>query len=177
MENKSMNIEIRQEEACDFPAVYEINLKAFNRKEEARLADRLRLGDGFIPELSLVATVEDKIVGHILFTKISIIDEDRSHDSLALAPMAVSPDMQGKGIGEQLVRYGLDKARELGYQSVIVLGHTEYYPRFGFVPTSKWNIRPPFNVPADVFMAKELIDGSLSNVKGLVKYAKEFGEI
>lgn len=177
MEDKNMKVEIRQEEACDFPVVYDINLKAFNRKEEARLADRLRLSDGFIPELSLVAIVENKVVGHILFTKISIMDEDRSQDSLALAPMAVSPGMQRKGIGQQLVRYGLNKARELGYKSVVVLGHTEYYPRFGFVPTSKWGIKPPFNVPANVFMAKELIDGGLSDIKGTVKYAREFEEL
>ena len=177
MEDKDMKVEIRQEEACDFPAVYDINLKAFNRKEEARLADRLRLSDGFIPELSLVAIVENKIVEHIMFTKISIVDEGRSQDSLALAPMAVSPGLQRKGVGQQLIRYGLNKARELGYKSVVVLGHTEYYPRFGFVPTSKWGIKPPFNVPSSVFMAKELIDGGLSDVKGTVKYAREFGEL
>ncbi|MBK5721924.1 N-acetyltransferase [Dysgonomonas sp. Marseille-P4677] len=173
----NIKIEIRQEQACDYPMVYDVNLKAFKRKAEARLTDRLRLSDAFIPELSLVAIVDKTVVGHILFTKISIDDDGLQSESLSLAPMAVLPEMQSKGVGSRLVDYGLDRARSLGYKSVIVIGHAKYYSRFGFEPTSKWQIKAPFHVPANAFMAIELVENSLSGIKGIVKYAKEFIEI
>ncbi len=177
MDDKNLEVEIRREEACDFPAVYNINSSAFDRKEEARLVDRLRLSDAFIPDLSLVATFNAKVVGHILFTKIDIENNDAKVESLAMAPIAVSPDMQRKGIGSKLIRYGLERAKQLGYRSVIVLGHADYYPRYGFEPTTKWQIKAPFNVPANAFMGVELVDGGLSDVKGTVRYAREFEEI
>ncbi|MDH6307663.1 putative acetyltransferase [Dysgonomonas sp. PFB1-18] len=177
MDDDNLVIEIRQEEVRDFPAVYNINSNAFNRKDEARLVDRLRLSDAFIPDLSLVAMLDAKVVGHILFTKINIENNDTKVESLALAPVAVSPDLQRRGIGSRLIRYGLEKAKQLGYRSVIVLGHADYYPRYGFEPTTKWQIKAPFNVPANAFMGVELVDGGLSDVKGTVRYAREFEEI
>lgn len=177
MDNKNVIVEIRQEEANDFPAIYDLNSKAFKRKVEARLVDRLRLSDAFIPELSLVAIIGKKIVGYILFTEISIIDGEKNTPSLALAPMAVHPENQRHGVGSQLIHYGFEIARKLGYKSVIVLGHAEYYPKLGFVPTSKWNIKPPYNVPADSFMGIELIENGLTGVEGIVKYSKEFEQI
>lgn len=177
MIHNDITIEIKQEQACDYPMVYDVNLKAFDRKDEARLTDRLRLSEAFIPELSLVALTDNKIIGHILFTKIRIEAVDLISESLALAPMAVIPEMQSMGVGSRLIEFGLNRARDLGYKSVIVLGHPEYYSRFGFIPTTKWQIKAPFNVPENVFMALELIDGGLSEIRGTVKYAKEFGEI
>ncbi|MDR2948138.1 MAG: N-acetyltransferase [Prevotella sp.] len=174
---KNKVIEIRKETINDYPSVYAVNSAAFNRKDEARLTDRLRLSNAFVPELSLVATIEDKIIGAILFTEIYIVDTDKEVVSLSLAPIAVVPDQQNKGIGSQLIQYGLDKAKELGYKSVIVLGHKDYYPRFGFKPAKKWSIKAPFNIPDDAFMALELVEDSLNNVKGMVRYAKEFGDI
>jgi putative acetyltransferase len=88
--------------------------------------------------------------------------------------MAVSPGFQNKGIGGQLINKGLDNARELGYRSVIVVGHENYYPKFGFVPAQKWNIKAPFDVPANVFMGIELVEDGLKNVEGTVVYPKEF---
>ena len=177
MDNKNYAVEIRQEEAHDFPAVYNLNSKAFKRKEEARLVDRLRLSEAFIPELSIVATVDNKAVGHILFSKIKIVDGDNEFDSLGLAPMAVTPELQRQRIGSQLIQYGLDRARELGFKSVIVLGHPDYYAKCGFIPTSRWLIKPPFNVPENSFMAMELVKDGLSGVSGTVRYAREFGDI
>lgn len=171
-----MEISIRQEEPEDFDEVYEINSKAFDTNEEAELVNRLRLGDAFVPDLSLVAEAKNEVVGHILFTKIQIENArgDR-FDSLALAPMGVKTSLQGQGIGSKLVQYGLDKGKSLGYDSVIVLGHEKYYPRFGFKPASNFNIKAPFDVPDTAFMAIELKTDGLKGVGGVVIYSKEFG--
>jgi predicted N-acetyltransferase YhbS len=173
-----MNVKIRTERINDSGPVYSLVRAAFKQEDEARLITMLRRSNAFIPELSLVATMNDTIVGHILFTKIKIINrEGGGYESLALAPMAVLPVMQKKGIGGNLVRYGLDKCRKLGYQSVIVLGHEHYYPKFGFKPARQWSIMPPFSVPDNVFMGIELVEDGLSGVTGVVQYAKEFAMI
>lgn len=172
-----MDIIIRQETKDDFNEVFKLNHKAFGQDSEAKLVDALRNNPTvFVPELSLVATIDNKIVGHILFTKIKIENDTQNvFDSLALAPMAVKPDNQKKGIGRQLIRVGLDKARELNFQSVIVLGHKDYYPKFGFEPTTKWNIKSPFSISdKGNFMGIELVMDGLKNVSGTVKYPKEF---
>lgn len=173
-----MNIQIRQEYKDDFKAIDEVNNSAFGQDNEAKLVGLLRNTDAFVPELSLVAILDNKIVGHILFTKIKIKDSHQNEfDSLALAPLAVRPECQQKGIGAQLIQSGLEKARELNFESVIVLGHEHYYPKFGFAPADQWNIKAPFDVPANVFMGLELIENGLKNVSGTVQYAKEFDTV
>lgn len=173
-----MNLTIRQENKADYKKIYKLNLLAFEEKEEAVLVDLLRKKDEFIPQLSLVALFNNEIVGHILFTKIKIIDDNQNeYESLALAPMAVLPKYQKKGIGGKLINEGLKIASKLNFKSVIVLGHEHYYPKFGFVPTTKWNIKSPFEVPTNVFMGIELVKNSLENVSGTVKYPKEFEEV
>ena len=170
-----MNLTIRQENKVDYKKIYELNLLAFEEKEEAVLVNLLRENDEFIPQLSLVALLNNEIVGHILFTKIKIIDDNgNEYESLALAPMAVSPKYQKKGIGGKLINKGFDIATKLNFKSVIVLGHEHYYPKFGFVPTKKWNIRSPFEVPINAFMGFELVKNGLENISGIVKYPKEF---
>lgn len=170
-----MKILIRPETTADFVAIHELNKTAFGQDNEARLVDLLRQSDAFIPGLSLVAMMDDIIVGHILFTKIKIKDEQGNvFESLALAPMAVQPALQKRGIGGQLIRSGLAEAKTLGYQSVIVLGHEHYYPKFGFVPAEKWQIKAPFDVPSNVFMGIELVKDGLKGISGTVEYPKEF---
>lgn len=170
-----MNIKIRQETPNDFNAVFEVNKLAFGQDNEAKLVELLRQSNAFVPELSLVAAIDNKIIGHILFSKIIIVDDNHNEfESLALAPMAVIPEFQQKGIGGQLIKAGLHRAKELRYQSVIVLGHEHYYPKFGFVPADKWNIKAPFDVPANVFMGIELVTDGLKDVSGTVKYPKAF---
>ncbi len=169
-----MKLIIRQERESDYSEIYKININAFGQDNEANLVELLRDSEAFIPSLSLVATIDDHIVGHILFSKIKIVDKNIEHSSLSLAPMAVNPDYQKKGIGAQLIKMGLKIATELKYTSVIVLGHERYYSKFGFVPTRKWGITAPFDVPTEVYMGIELVKDSLKNVRGTVKYPKEF---
>lgn len=173
-----MDIKIRQENKDDVKDIYKINTLAFGQENEAKLVDLLRNNKIFVPELSLVATIDNKLVGHILFTKIKIVDNIQNEfESLALAPMAVLPDIQKKGVGAQLIKAGLYKAKELNFKSVIVLGHKHYYPKFGFEPTEKWEIKAPFPVKANTFMGLELKTGGLKNVRGTVKYPQEFDTI
>jgi predicted N-acetyltransferase YhbS len=169
-----MTTEIREEIPQDHEAVYRIHELAFKQAGEAKLVDALRKSSAFIPALSLVAISDRAISGHILFTKIRIKNSSSIHESLALAPVSVHPDLQHRGIGTALIRAGLQKAGNLGYGSVIVLGHEHYYPKFGFLPAAGWQIKAPFEVPSNAFMALELKPGGLSGVNGTVEYAREF---
>jgi predicted N-acetyltransferase YhbS len=170
-----MEISIRQEEEKDFEMVYEINKLAFGQENESKLVENIRKGENFVPELSLVAESDGEVVGHILFSKIKLVGEGE-FESLALAPMAVVPKLQKQGIGGKLVNAGLEIAQKLGFESVIVVGYHEYYPRFGFVKASKWGIKCPFEVPDEAFMAVELVKDSLKGKAGMVQYPKEFME-
>lgn len=172
-----MNAKVGQEADKDYRGITNVNNLGFGQKNEGRLILRLRKTKKFIPELSLVAEIKGRIVGHILFYPIEIKSEGKIFPSLALAPMAVLPEYQKKGIGGKLVREGLKRARKLGFKSVIVLGHAAYYPRFGFEPASRWSIRSAFDVPDDVFMALELVKDGLKDVQGTIEYPPEFNDV
>lgn len=174
-----MEILIRRETAADFDRVYEVVEAAFlyaehTNHDEQNLVERLRTSAGFIPELSLVAVVDRNIVGHILFTKITIQKDEKEFGSLVLAPVAVAPAMQGRGVGTKMIMEGHKAAKELGYSSVILVGHPGYYPRFGYVPASRFGITAPFEVPAEAFMAHELTPNGLVGVEGMVQFPQEF---
>ncbi len=174
-----MKLKIRQEKSKDFKAVFDLIEEAFRDVEysdhtEQFLVERLRNSEAFIPELSLVAEVDSQIVGHILLTRIKVKNETLEFDSLALAPVSVLPGFQGKGIGGKLVLKAHEIARELGYESVILLGHSEYYPKFGYRQLDEFGISLPFEVPKENCMAVELVDGALDEVIGVVVYAEEF---
>ncbi|TAE84227.1 MAG: N-acetyltransferase [Bacteroidetes bacterium] len=170
---------LRQESKQDIEEVFELIYSAFGQEDEAKLVNALRNNQtAFIPELSLVAVHHKTIVGHILFTKINIISNNGNvNESLALAPLSVRPMFQKKGIGGQLIKKGLEVAKELGYKSVIVLGHQQYYPKFGFQPAHKWHINAPFKVSANSFMAMELIPDGLKDLSGMVVYPQEFNSL
>ncbi len=166
---------IRQENKNDYEEVYNVIKTAFETAEhsdgnEQDLVVALRKSDNFIPELSLVAVMDNKIVGYILFTKIKI----GKQEELALAPLGVLPEYQKKGIGSVLIQEGHKKARELGYHYSVVLGSDKYYPKFGYIPTKEYGIVAPFDVPDENFMAIKLNDAEIE-IKGIVQYAKEFG--
>ena len=165
---------IRPEKTSDHKAIYRIHQLAFGQEDESQLINRLRKTIDFVPELSLVAEKNSAIIGHILFSKIKIVGTDKKYSSLALAPMSVHPDYQKQGIGSQLIRMGLKKAKAMGFDSVIVLGHKDYYPQFGFEKASKWDINCPFEVPDEAFMGLELVKGALDEKEGVVQYSKAF---
>ena len=165
---------IRRETPKDIDSIRYVNEQAFGQKEEAEIIDKLRKRD--VVTLSLVAVQADQIVGHILFSPVSVESEYSSFEAITLAPMAVLPEYQRKGIGSQLVRVGLEECRRLGHEIVVVLGHPDYYPRFGFVPASTYGIKCKYDVPDEVFMALELRQGALSGRSGVVKYQPEFNE-
>ncbi|KXH86036.1 GNAT family N-acetyltransferase [Chryseobacterium kwangjuense] len=174
-------LKIRQEEEKDHLKVFHLTEEAFRNMEhsdhqEHFLVERLRKSEAFIPELSLVAETGDgEIAGHILFTKLQIIDETETFESLALAPVSVHPDFQNQGIGSQLILHGHSIAKESRFTSVILIGHENYYPKFGYEKTSNFGISFPFEIPEINGMAVELVKNGLKNVKGIVKYPKEFG--
>jgi predicted N-acetyltransferase YhbS len=121
--------------------------------------------------------MDDDLVGYVLFFPIKIVDGKLEHESIALAPVSVHPKHQKKGIGSALIKEGLTRCKKEGFQSVIVLGHPEYYPRFGFRPASNWKISAPFDVPDEAFMALELTINALKNIQGIVQYPDEFNEV
>lgn len=168
-----MDALIRPENDSDITAIFEVNQLAFKRDNEARLVDNLRQSEHYVPGLSLVAEIKKNIVGHILFTKL-IIRGAEDYQSLCLAPMAVHPEYQKQGIGGQLIKEGIKRAREQGFPAIIVLGHPRYYPRFGFVPASRWSIRCPYDPPDEVFMAMELQGNGLFGKTGTVVYPEQF---
>ena len=166
---------IRQENKNDYEEVYNVIKTAFETAEhsdgnEQDLVVALRKSDNFIPELSLVAVMNNKIVGYILFTKIKI----GKQEELALAPLGVLPEYQKQGIGRTLIQEGNKKAKELGYHYSVVLGSDKYYPKFGYVSAKEYGIVAPFDVPDENFMAIKLNDTDIE-IKGIVQYAKEFG--
>ncbi len=176
-----MKINIRKEQSKDHLAVSNLIEKAFANEiysdhKEQFLVDRLRKSNVFVPELSIIAETDNQVVGHILLTEISIINTHSSYSSLALAPVSVLPSFQKKEIGAKLIKYAHQKATELGFTSIILLGHPDYYPKFGYRPTTDFGIKLPFDVPKENCMAIELINNSLNKKQGTVLYPKEFYE-
>lgn len=169
---------IRQETPFDIPAIHIVNQKAFGgRDAEAMLVDDIRQSEHFIPELSLVADENGQIVGHILFSRIHVETEDGPVPALALAPMAVLPEYQKIGIGSELVKQGLSTSKRLGHSIVIVLGHSGYYPRFGFSASAAKSLECPYGDCGAAWMALELVAGALQGIRGRVVYPSAFNHV
>jgi len=162
---------IRDQQPGDREQVRKVNEAAFGRSDEADLIDRL-FAEGAVL-LSLVAEVDGQIVGHILFSRMTVETDQGPVAAVSLAPMAVLPEQQGHQIGSELVRRGLAQLRDQGERIVIVLGHKHYYPRFGFSSEMARHLASPF--PPEAFMALELCDGALTGVRGAVRYPAAFG--
>ena len=171
---------IRQEKEKDFNQIQEVVRLAFLQMEESdhtehKLVERLHQSDAFIPELSLVAeTADKKIVGYILLSEAKVVSGSLSHTVLAVAPLAVLPAFQGKGTGGMLIRAAHSKASELGYGVAVLLGHPDYYPKFGYQKASSFGIQFPFDAPDPCCMAIALKEHGLDGVQGMVSYPDAF---
>ena len=167
-------IVIRHETLADFEAIQKVNLRAFEQSNEGNIVDALRVAGALT--ISLVALHDNQIVGHIAFSPVTIESGDGSFTVLGLGPMAVLPEHQNEGIGSQLVEAGLKECLRLGHEIVVVIGHLEYYPRFGFFPAGPSDIKWEHVVPEDAFMFVELNAGALAGRTGVVKFHPAFNE-
>jgi putative acetyltransferase len=167
-------IEIRKEGMEDHDAIRRVNELAFEGEIEAGIVEALRNTDEFI--ISMVAIHDEIVVGHIFFSPVSIENREGSIMAMGLGPMSVLPDHQRQGIGSKLVEKGLEACKEKGYPLVVVLGHPEFYPRFGFIPSKPIGIECEWDVPEEVFMVVELEQGALDRIQGTVKYHEAFDE-
>jgi putative acetyltransferase len=166
---------IRLEQEADHQQIRIINTSAFETDAEANLVEALRQSD--IPLISLVAEEQNQLIGHILFSPVSLAGQTHAPAIAGLAPMAVLPAWQGKGVGSRLVREGLKFCAEAGYAAVVVIGHPDYYPRFGFVPASTFNIKSEYEVPDEAFMLKELKKSALTGIQGVIQYHETFNQL
>jgi putative acetyltransferase len=162
---------IREEQSGDETGIRRVNLAAFETSTEADRVDALR-GDP-APIISLVAEEDGNIVGHILFSPATLVADPRL-SLMGLAPMAVIPPRQRAGIGSRLVVEGIERCRRGNVKAVVVLGHPDYYPRFGFVPASELSLRCEYDAPANAFMVRELDEGVLKGFSGIIRYHPSF---
>lgn len=166
-------VTIREEQLGDAQQIRIVNQHAFDQNEEANLVDRLR--QTCPNSISRVAVSKGQIVGHILFTPVKLEAKEKVIEGMGLAPMAVLPEFQRQGIGSQLVKAGLDVIEKAKYSFIIVLGHPTYYPRFGFVPASRYGIKSEYeNVPDEAFLILIIDQAVLEGVSGIAKYRPEF---
>ncbi|SHL21259.1 Predicted N-acetyltransferase YhbS [Chitinophaga jiangningensis] len=177
-----MQLHIRPETSNDYNAVFDLVEDAFKNEaksdhQEQFLVERLRKSAAFMPQLSLVAEADGQLVGYILLTKIKIVnDKATAFEALALAPVAVLQRYQGKGIGAALIQAAHLEAQALDYKAIVLLGHADYYPKFGYRKASEYGIRLPFDVPDENCMVIELATGALQGVTGTVEYPAAFFE-
>ena len=169
-----MNLQVRPEVRSDLEAVRQVNQAAFPSFAEADLVDRIRNTEP--TAISLVAEYEGAIAGHILFSPVTL-QEGQSESLMGLAPMSVQPELQYKGIGKALVEQGLLLCKQKEVAAIFVLGHPNYYPKFGFRPAQEFSIKSEYEVPSDAFMALELFPKSLELIHGTVKYCQAFSEL
>jgi len=167
-------ITIREEQPQDIETIHEVNKLAFGQTQEADIVDKLRQNCDEL--LSLVAVTQDRVVGHILFSPAVIENRQRIVHGMALAPMAVLPEYQRQRIGSKLVQTGIEKLKKWECPFIIVLGHAEYYPRFGFKPASRSGILSEWEVPDDAFMILVLNKLCMKGISGVAKYRPEFAE-
>jgi putative acetyltransferase len=168
-------VTIRPEHPDDIVSVRALNEKVFGQPTEAAIVDSIR---ATCPDaVSLVAVDDSQIVGHIFFSPVFVSGERGTIQGMGLAPMAVLPERQRQGVGSKLVQAGIDVIRERNCPLIIVLGHPEYYPRFGFVPASLHGLSCQWDgVPDEAFMALILDEATMTNVSGTIRYRDEFDQ-
>ncbi len=168
-------IAIRPEQPDDIPSVRVLNETAFGQPDEAGIVDSIRTACS--DAVSLVATDDGQVVGHIFFSPVFASGESGTVHGMGLAPIAVSPKRQCQGIGSLLVQAGISTMRERGCPFIIVLGHLKYYPRFGFVPASQHGLSCQWDgVPDEAFMVLILEEETMAAVSGTARYRDEFDQ-
>ncbi|MCO4764345.1 MAG: N-acetyltransferase [Myxococcales bacterium] len=172
MNEARTNVVVRKEQPFDVGAVRSVNLAAFPGEAEANLVDELRANGK--ATLSLVAVQDERVIGHILFSAVTLDSHTGQNPVLGLAPMAVLPALHRQGVGSLLVTAGLDHCKRAGVGAVVVLGHADYYPRFGFRSASAFGVSCEYDVPDENFMLVELAEGAASDISGVARYQPEF---
>jgi len=165
---------IRREQPQDIPEIHQVNIRAFGQKKEALVVDKLRKNCNSI--LSLVAFTDDKVVGHVLFSPAVIEGKHGRLVGMGLAPLAVLPEYQRKGIGTQLMQTGISRIKEGGCPYIIVIGHPEYYARFGFEQAGRFGISSEWAVPDEAFMILMLDKKAMNGITGVARYRREWAE-
>jgi putative acetyltransferase len=169
-------IKVRPETAEDIRAIDVVHISAFGGEAEARLVSALRESATYNRELSLVAELGGRIVGHVLLTRVPLRKDGTEKNVLALGPMSVVPSQSHRGIGSELINAAINLAREKGYGTIVVLGHPEYYKRFGFVHAKDLQVTCNLPAPEDALTVRELVEGSLAG-GGHVEYPEPFLEL
>lgn len=175
-----IDVIIREERQKDFEKINQVVKAAFKNVEQSDhtehlLVEKLRKSQAYIPALSLVAqTPQGEIVGHLLLSKSHIINGSQSFEVLALAPLSVAPAFQRNSIGSKLIEAAHQRAKKLGYAAIVLLGHKDYYPRFGYKKASLFGVSFPFNAPDDCCMVAELRKNALRGISGVVCYSQAF---
>ncbi len=175
-----IDVIIREERQKDFEKINQVVKAAFKNVEQSDhtehlLVEKLRKSQAYIPALSLVAqTPQGEIVGHLLLSKAHIINGSQSFEVLALAPLSVAPAFQRNSIGSKLIEVAHQRAKKLGYAAIVLLGHKDYYPRFGYKKASLFGVSFPFNAPDDCCMVAELRKNALRGISGVVCYSQAF---
>jgi len=165
---RSLAIEIREERSGDLAAIREVNELAFGQPLEANIVDAVRSNGAMLA--SLVAMVDDRIVGHIMYSPVSL----NAVVGAGLGPVAVRPGDQRHGIGSALIKTGNAQLQRAECPFIVVLGHAEFYPRFGFRPASRHGITCEWDVPDDAFMVLVLDAARMEGVSGMARYRQEF---
>jgi putative acetyltransferase len=168
-------MDVRSERLDDIERVREINLEAFETETEANLVNALR--NSGIHYISLVFVKNNEVMGHIFFSPVELAGDTSGLRIMGLGPMAVHPKFQNKGIGSSLIKAGIERCKSEGVDIIVVLGHPNYYPRFGFEPSIKYGIKSEYEVPDDVFMVLGLNNYALKNKQGTIKYNKAFNSV
>jgi putative acetyltransferase len=166
-----MLIEIRKEKPSDILTIRDVNKRAFEQDQEANIVDALRSNQAVL--LSLVATLNGQVVGHIMYSPLEIGE----FKGAGLGPMAVLPQYQRQGIGAKLIEAGNRQLKESGYPFIVVVGHANYYPKFGFKPARSLGITCQWDVPDDVFLLLELDPEKVRSISGMAKYRDEFSTV
>ncbi|NIR60288.1 MAG: N-acetyltransferase [Gammaproteobacteria bacterium] len=169
-------VTVRAETPEDIRAIDVVHLSAFAGESEANLVRALRESDRFLPDLSLVAEVHGRIVGHVVLSRARLESDSGAREVLVLGPMSVVPSQSHRGIGSALVRAAVDRGRAHGYGAIVVAGFPDYYRRFGFEPMAKWGLDCSLSIPEYAVTAMELAEGALAG-GGRVVYPAEFTHV